>query len=694
MAIASSTLMPGSNPLFGLNTLGGALALQTKDGHSHKGTTAQGLYGSHVRRAVEFEHGGARANGGLNWYLAGNLFGDDGWRVGSPSDVRQVFGKVGWQRARTALNVSVAQANNSLTGNGLQEQRLLDADYSSIYTKPDITDNRSTWVNATLRHTASRRLTFTGDAYYRYIKTNTLNGDVNQGSLDQSMYQPSAAERTALAAAGYTNVPASGATAANTPFPYWRCLGSVLLKDEPREKCNGLINRTNSRQHNAGLTGQAAFTQVSAARKHQLTIGAAFDRSAVGFVQSSELGYLNTDRSITGTSVFADGVSAGNVDGVPFDTRVDLDGQQRTVSAYATDTVSINSVWHVTVSGRYNRTNLTNQDRIQPGGGPGSLDGDHTFARFNPAAGMTFSPTSSLNVYVGYSEGSRAATSIELGCANPEQPCKLPNAMAGDPPLDQVVTRTFESGMRGGLHHRTQWHVGVFSAQNRHDILFVASTDTGFGYFKNFGRTKRQGVELGASSRLGRVNIGAGYTWLEATFESAETVNGSGNSSNDEAEAGAPGLEGTIDIEPGNRIPFIPRHTLKVYADLQATTKLSLDVDVLGVSSSLARGNENGAHEPDGTYYLGPGDTPGYAVVNLGARYRLASKLQLFAELNNVLDRTYFTAAQLGPAAFTATGAFIARPFPAMNGKFPVQQSTFFAPGAPRAVFVGTRLTF
>ena len=35
LAIASTTLMPGSNPLFGLNTLGGALAIQTKDGRDH-----------------------------------------------------------------------------------------------------------------------------------------------------------------------------------------------------------------------------------------------------------------------------------------------------------------------------------------------------------------------------------------------------------------------------------------------------------------------------------------------------------------------------------------------------------------------------------------------------------------------------------------------------------------------------------
>ena len=40
-AIASTTLIPGSNPLFGLNTLGGALSVQTKNGRSDPGTSVQ-----------------------------------------------------------------------------------------------------------------------------------------------------------------------------------------------------------------------------------------------------------------------------------------------------------------------------------------------------------------------------------------------------------------------------------------------------------------------------------------------------------------------------------------------------------------------------------------------------------------------------------------------------------------------------
>ena len=58
----------------------------------------EAIYGSDARRAFEFEHGGQRASG-LHWYLAGNLFAEDGWRDDSPSEVHQLFGKLGWQRA-------------------------------------------------------------------------------------------------------------------------------------------------------------------------------------------------------------------------------------------------------------------------------------------------------------------------------------------------------------------------------------------------------------------------------------------------------------------------------------------------------------------------------------------------------------------------------------------------------------------
>jgi outer membrane receptor protein involved in Fe transport len=427
-----------------------------------------------------------------------------------------------------------------------------------------------------------------------------------------------------------------------------------------------------------------------------LTAGAALDASGVAFRQGNELGYLNPDRTVTGVNAFGDGVTGGEVDCEPYDSRVDRDSRILIWRLYATDTMALGKAWRVTLSGRFNRETIRNTDAIRPPGGPGSLDADDAFARFNPAAGVTYSPTDRVNLYAGYSEGNRAPTSIELGCADPGQPCKLPNAMAGDPPLEQVVTRTFESGVRGqiGKDRAFNWSAGLFVAENHQDILFVSSSQTGFGYFKNFGATRRQGFEAEMAAQVGPARVGADYTFLAATYQSAETVNGSSNSTNDEALAGARGLEGTIDIEPGDRLPMVPRHVFKAYADVALLARLSLDINVIAVSSSYARGNENNRHQPDGTYYFGAGTSPGYGIANIGGRYRVVSWLEIVAQLNNVFDTHYYTGGQLGPSGFTAQGSFIARPLPAVNGQFPIQNTTFYSPGAPRLFWVGTRFKF
>jgi outer membrane receptor protein involved in Fe transport len=133
---------------------------------------------------------------------------------------------------------------------------------------------------------------------------------------------------------------------------------------------------------------------------------------------------------------------------------------------------------------------------------------------------------------------------------------------------------------------------------------------------------------------------------------------------------------------------------LKAFADFQATSKLSFNLSMNAFSSSFARGNENNQHDADGVYYMGPGKSGGYSVVNFGFRYLVLRRLELFARVNNLLDRKYYSAAQLGPTGFMESGSFIARPLPAIEGEFPVRQSTFYAPGARRIVWGGIRLGF
>ncbi len=702
-AIADMTMMSGSNPLFGRNTLGGSLVLKTKDGRRNAGTSVQSIVGNYGRYGFEFEHGGSDKTTNLDWFVTGNFFKDQGWRDHSPSEVRQIFGKVGWQGERSEVKLSTAYADNGLFGNGLQEQRLLAQDRSSVYTHPDITRNRSLFMNLEGSYQLNNEISFSGNSYYRNIRTKTFNGDVNEGSLNQATYALSTAEIATLKKAGVA-VPANATTlnAANTPFPSLKCQGQGLLavgdvmNGEPGEKCNGLINQTSTSQENWGTAGQMVWDSKLWGNENHFLFGGAYDESVANFNQTTQLGYLNPDLSVTGLPYFADGVTGGNVNLTPFDNRVSLNGNTRTFSFFLEDSLSIGDKLHITASGRYNHTHINNKDRILPQGGIDSLNGKDNYDRFNPAIGITYTPMKEFNVYAGYNEGSRAPTAIELGCANPLNPCKLPNAMAGDPPLKQVVTETWEAGFRGQAPWNIDWHVGYFHAENKNDILFVADNQSGFGYFKNFGKTQRQGVEVSLDRKVENLSLGANYTYLDATYQSTEIINGTANSTGvtsvDQGD-----ISGVIAVTPGNKIPLIPAHSFKTYADYQFTPEWGANVNVIGFSGMQARGNENNRHNPNGTTFIGNGKTAGYTVTNLGVRYTpsFLKGLQITGQVNNLFDQRYETAAQLGPTGFDNNGNFSARPFGGSNtAGYAIQQATFYAPGAPRLFWFGLRYSF
>ena len=699
-ALKSVTLMPGSNPLFGLNTLGGALALETKDGRSHPGTQMQVQAGSHQRRSVLLEHGWVNDTG-WDGYVMAQVLHDGGWRAQSPSEVRQFFGKLGWRDGRTRSHLSISGSDNDLQGNGLQEGGQLARDGRSVYTTPDITRQHALMLNWTGSHEVRDGWTLSAQAYMRTQKGSTLNGDVNEASLDQNIYyKPTAANALLLADHGYSGYPTVQETGANTAFPYWSCLAHALLPNgdankEPAEKCTGLLTRSETTQRNQGLVVQSSWQGQQGSARTQSLVGAALDTSRVRFTQSSQLGYVTADRSVVGVPAWGDGVTGGNVDGEAWDTAVDLQGRTQTRSVFGSQTWSWAGGWHFTTSGRYNETRVSNLD-LRNDGQANSLSGEHRYARLNPAVGLTWAPSAQLQGWLGYNEGSRAPTTTELGCANPAQPCKLPNAMASDPPLQQVVTRTWELGMRGRLADQHRWSAGLFRAVNDQDILFVASEDEkGYGYFRNFGQTRRQGLELSLAGTLNAEwTYGMHYNWLQATYQSAETLAGNSNSSNN---SGA-GLEGTIAVRPGDSIPMTPRQMFKFQLGWKPSAAWRMNLDMQAVGRSIARGNENNAHQADGTYYSGAGYNPGFAVFNWSGQYTLQPGWTLTGQINNLFDTQYTTAAVLAPNAFNGN-AISARSVGDVTDTdghkiYKVRSGTFYAPGAPRSVGVGMKYIF
>jgi outer membrane receptor protein involved in Fe transport len=692
VAIKDMALIPGSDPVYGLNTLGGAIAVQTKDGRNASGGSLQLTGGKFGVRAGEGELGGVLPRG-FNYYLAGNLYREDGWRQFSPSEVRQSFAKIGWTDAKTSVFLSGAYANNWLTGNGTSDYRFLATDYTAVNSIPDVTWDHSPSLTLNVSRALTDSLTLSANAYYRYVRTDSSNGDLNDDSFGEDLYDLNPDDVAALTAAGYSGFPITG-NPTTEPFPYWLCLAQVLQNDTggvPSETCNGVITRTTDKENAYGLSGLVTWQT----KHNRLSVGASWDRGTSTYHQLTQMGYLNTDNvSFTLVPIFLNGTTFDD-DGDPVDTQVLLHGTVNTPSIYATDTF-ISGPWAVTLSGRYNHSSLDNLDYLPPSAARGNLTSNNLFQRFNPAAGFTYKPSRFFNTYFNYSEASRSPTSIELGCSDPTEPCNLPNALVSDPPLKQVVSRTVEVGIRSNENLSFHWSADYFFGQNDNDLLFVASEQTGFGYFLNFGKTRRDGIELELSQDWRQWSLGSNYTFMNATYQSRQTIDGGSNSTNDSALAGEPGIDDNIHIVPGDFIPQVPRKIFKLYGQYHPSSKLIVETDILAVGSSFARGNENNLDQPDDIYYLGPGKSPGYGVGSLGTRYQITDHIQLFAQINNILDKHYSTAAQLGTTPFDSNNRFVAQPFGTPNGpdNVPIRSSSFQAPGAPFNIYGGLKFTF
>lgn len=636
-ALANMSLMPGSNPMFGLNTLGGAISMQTKRGYTHRGGAVELSGGSWGRYNAQAEYGGVAANG-VDYFFAGNYFDEDGWRDASPSKVRQMFGQLGWRNDATDLSLTMSLADNNLIGNGLVQKEFLSAQgWDAINTKPDQTVNKMAFLNFNGSHWFNDATMLSVNAYYRNVRTRTLNGDVND-DVDEDDFNADCA--------------------------------SFADPEDAESGCGGALNRSKSKRIGYGVTGQINFNQDLLGHKNLFIAGLGYDRSRTDFEQSTEFGNINPSRGVDGAGIFSDEAEVG------------LRGVNRTWSLFATDTFSFNDVYHLTLSGRFNHTRVENRDRLIPDASdPESLTGNHSFNRFNPSIGLAITPSKTLSFYASYNEGSRAPTAIELGCANPDQPCKLPNAMAGDPPLDMVVSKTFEGGVRGKVMNGIGYSASLYRTENTNDIQFIAANSSGAGYFDNVGKTRRLGLDLGLSGEIGKFRWYAGYSYVKATYQSRFDLVSEVNSSREVIGVDADGEDiEVIHVGKGDYIPGIPRHQFKLRGEWEALPRWTVGANVIAFSSQYSHGNENNAHQGAGA------KVRGFAVVNLDTRYNFGNTgWQVFAKVNNLFDKRYYTGGMLGETFFTANGAFMGG-----DDNF----SALVAPGAPRAAWIGVRYEF
>jgi iron complex outermembrane receptor protein len=599
-AVAQLQEIPGSNPVFGLNALGGAVTLQMKNGFDFHGGTADLSGGSFGRYRATAQGGGDYGNTAL--YGGASVFHEDGWRRLSSSDVLQSFADAALRGDDFQLGASLTLDWSHLNGNGAAPA---EDDPKAAFAVPDLQINHLVFLQARGSESLNDQASVQGTLYARYVGVEIQNG----------------------AASGFSQC---GSTVCDDSGNPLSLLDGTAVPTTT--SYDGILPVSTTRTLGLGGSLQLTLDRSLAGRRNVANLGLSFDRGGSDFRSVSDLGSL-AYLSPPGTTTVSNGLLLG---GSNYNVR--LDAVNRYYGLFLTDTLAVTDVVSATVAGRFNRARIDLSDRFGA-----ALTGDHSYQRFNPTAGLTYKVSPALTVYASYSEANRIPTAAELSCANPEEPCKFPLGFISDPDLEQVVARTVELGARGRAAPaddlQLNWFADVYDTRNRDDILFVSSGPLiGSGYFTNAGDTRRTGAEAALEGSWGRVDFHANYGFVRARFASSLTIHSEFNPGAD--------TNGDIFVQPGDRLPEVPLHTGKLGLGYSLARGVHLGVDATFISSRYLRGDEANLQAP----------LPSYTVVNARASWQATPRLAWYLEASNLLDRRYASFGLYGDP--TGNGAF------------------------------------
>ena len=615
-ALQSLTVLPGANPSFGLNTLGGAIVLETVNGLTAPGLRAEIGFGSNGRRRAEMGLGSDHGDGWHSW-LGGTVFNENGWRDFSPGHQALVMAKLGRRQGDSDWTLGLLSGRATLVGNGLLPSVTLHDDgprpdlYATsrraVYTHPDRSHNRLTQLTLNGNHQLDDHSSLQALAYGRDSQRDSVNGD-----------------------AAAIDFAAPALTAA--------------------------LHTTATRQQAWGLG-------LSLARRsgaHQWQLGATADTSRVSYRQDEQAGRFDDSR----------GVGAGSA---PATLSATVTGRSTHLGLYTTDTWRLAAGSHLTGTLRLNHSRVGNTLSTVDDNTGVFEDKPHErfiYKSLNPALGITQQLASGLSLFGNLARNTRVPTVIELGCADPAEPCRLPAGLQSDPYLKQVRSLSLEAGLRwrpsfGPAGQRLE--LALFRTDNHDDIVFGSVSATSqLGYFQNFERSRHQGLDASWQAQLGAVAVSAAYSHLQATYQ-ADGILRMG--------------ERNVTITPGTRMAGLPRHTGKLAADWALATGLSLGADVQRVSSRGVQGNEDGRTADNATQQPLL-RVPGYGLLHLRLQWQASPAVSVVARLQNAFNRAYETYGALAPTVFDGQGHYTGN----------AADAVFVAPGAPRSIYLGLRI--
>lgn len=620
-----------ASPVYGLNALGGAVAIETKTGRSAPGASGSASLDSYGDVGLTGEAGWS--NGPWSTYVALQHTHDNGWRRFSPSTLTNGFADVGWDSDKAGLHLKLIGADTDLTGNGSAPVDLLKADYRAVFTHPDVTRNRygraslHPWV-ALGTHTRLE-----ASLYWQHLKQSTLNGDAADiatcGDDPALLCLQAADDSEALLR------DTSGATVPD------------VLAGDPY----GVLNRSHTSSKSGGVLAQLIDRRPLGGGENVFVLGASYDGSRTRFGSSTELGALTDDRGVDGRGPIID-----QPDGAI--APVSLDARTGYAGLFVSDRLPLTRSLAAEIGLRWNDEAIHLRDRLGT-----VLNGDHHFRRLNPGIELDWHLSNSAAFHAGFSEASRAPTPVELSCADETAPCSLTNFFVGDPPLKQVVARSFDAGGQGTFGS-FQWLAAAYRTTSDDDIQFVSANVRGRAFFRNVGRTRRQGFEATLGYRHGPLSLRAGYAFTDATFRTPFILNSPDNPSANGS--------GEIEVMPGDRLPGVPRHRALLSADYQRD-RWSVGADVQAASGQYLFGDEANL-EPR---------TRAYVLANVRASAKLVGSLGLFGEVTNLFDRHYATY-----GTFTETDQVFIREAPGASNP------RSLSPGEPRRLMVGLKAAF
>lgn len=613
-ALDTVSLYSGSNPAFGQNTLGGALALQTKNGFSYTQNELEARFGSFGQQQYTVQSGGNKGNWG--YYFVANKYQEDGWRDHSASELQQMLATLTYASERRTIDFIVSANNNEMLGNGAVPEKLAGlAGRSAIYTQPDKTDTSFQQFIVKADNVINDQMSWQANVYYRQNEINSLNGDdsdyeeCESGSLYSLCEEGEDDSLERVHFVGYDE-------------DTWLS----ELSDIDADDIDGTLNTglTDNESYGAALqwVGLSHFDASESfyAVDNEFIFGLGVDQAQISFNSDTQFGILNNetvddDRSVTGIGLYDS------------ESRVSLKVKTQQQYLYFLNAMTFGGNFTLNLAGRYNYADVSMKDQIETG--KGSLNGEHVFHRFNPAISVNYQLNQEYSVKLSYSESSRTPSPAELSCADEEDPCKLPNAFVADPPLEQVVAKTTEASLH---YDNTNFSAlaTVFSTLSYQDIIFQqAGEKSNEGYFINLDKTQRQGVELAFSTQVGDVDFSASYNYLKATFESPFVSFSPVNP-----------LGPNRQVNPGDEIPGQPQNQFKFHINWLFNDQINVGTEFLYASSSYYRGDEANDNKK----------IPGYAVTNIYLNYQINERLRLSAKVDNLFDRHFDTFGTYGEA--------------------------------------------